>query len=455
MTFDKDKFESFVLSKIFKHRVPSLTVGLALGDEVYYRSFGYRDVENRLIANEYTLYGVGSVTKSFTALAIMKLHEKGLLSLDDPIYKYLPDVKVKPFGEDILIWHLLTHSSGLPALAYAEAYLHSLFDGDTWMPFTSPYDIIPFINDSEAWAEAAPGEAFFYLNEGYVLLGMIVSKVSGVPFEEFVRNEILKPIKMARTYFKKDEVEKDGNLAIPYILASDGRLIRTEFPYGITADGGLISNVVDLLKYLRMYIDRGAVDGEQIFFKRTIEEMEEPRVRLPYEIVGNDSYGYGWIISPNFLGDKLVYHSGSILVHTAFVGYIPSKRIAVAALANGGDYPPSRIGIYALALALGHDPRKIDIIRREELLEFYSGAYESYKGTIKAVVEKRGDFLFYVVKRRYTSEEYPLVVEYLEENSARMYTYLAGRKVYAEFRVKGGEVELVFERYKLKKVART
>ncbi len=445
--------ESFILSRMSETRIPGLSIAIVRGDEVVYaRGFGFRDITRGLPATPRTVYGTGSVTKSFTALAILKLVEEGKLSLDDPVEKYVP-LKLRSMGEPVRIHHLLTHSSGIPALAYAEAFLSGVLELDsTWLPVSTPEDVIAYMSNAESWAVARPGERFFYLNEGYVLLGYIISKVTGIRYEEYVKRSILKPLAMDRSYFYAEEVEKDPDVATPYIIDRDGRHVPRRFPFGITADGGLLSNVLDMARYIAMLANRGELNGVRIASRESIELMERKYIDVPWKIFGDEGYGYGLVITERFLGRKLVGHGGSVLVHTAYMGYLPQERIGVIVLANASGYPLSHIGMYALALALGHDPEKeLEFLRTEKVLRLIEGVYEAYRGSFRYIVERRGEFLALVYRNRYGERTTILVPEEVREDYARFFTIYAGRKLYAEFIFDGDKVTLLYERYKLVK----
>ncbi|MFQ6074122.1 MAG: serine hydrolase domain-containing protein, partial [Candidatus Bathyarchaeia archaeon] len=331
MSEDFGDLESFILEKMSETKIPGLSIALVRGNEtIYLRGFGFRALSSGLPATPRTLYGIGSVTKSFTAIATLQLVEEGKISLDDPVEKYVP-LKLRPFGETVSIHHLLTHSSGVPALAYAEAFIRGVLGLDHhWLPVSSPKDIITFMRDAEKWAVSRPGKSFFYLNEGYVLLGHVISKLSGMRYEEYIRERILKPLKMSRTFFSKSDVENEEDKASPYIIDREEKHIPSTFPFGITSDGGLISNVIDLSSYIKMHINRGEFEGTRIISNETLELMEKPHVSLPYQVFGGESYGYGWMITPEFHGYRLVGHGGSVLVYTAYVGYIPERKVGVA-----------------------------------------------------------------------------------------------------------------------------
>jgi len=453
---DVVKLESFIIGKMSKSRTPGLSISLVRrgGEVIYSRGFGFRDISSGLPSTPHTVYGVGSVTKSFTALAVIMLAESGMLGFDDPVEKYV-DLRLRPKGGTITIHNLLTHTTGLPALAYGEAYLRGVLGLDgVWLPLASPEDIVAFMRGSESWAVSRPGERFFYLNEGYVLLGIIISKISGMKYVDFIKERILKPLGMSRSYFSKEEVERDPDVATPYIIDREGRQVPSAFPYGITSDGGLLSNVTDMSKYVSMYLGRGRLGDAVLVSRESIELMEKPHVRLPYEVFGGESYGYGLSVYPNFLGRKLVGHSGSVLVHTAYMGYLPEEGVGVMVLSNASGYPLSVIGMYALALAIGEDPMKLPFIFRDEVLSKLEGTYETYKSTYRVEVKRSGDFLLVIYRDRYVESSVPLVPEELREDYARFYTLRNGVRMDVEFFIEDGEVVLIYERYKFVKKTR-
>ncbi|MDW8026665.1 MAG: serine hydrolase [Armatimonadota bacterium] len=450
---DWQGLEAYVFEKMSKTNLPGLSMAIVKdGEVVYARGFGFRDLESGSPMTTQTRVGIGSVTKSFTALSIMMLVEEGKINLDDCVDKFAP-ISLRPFGEPVRIWHLLTHSSGIPALAYAEAFIRYVVGEEaTWIPIASFDDLKAFMSDAESWATAKPGERFFYLNEGYLLLGRIIEVASGKSYEEFVKERVLKPLGMSRTTFRQEEVASDPDWATPYVIDREGKRIPSKFPFGISADGGLISTVVDLCNYLRLYIDRGKWNGEQLVSPESLEQMETPKIPLASPLFGNEGYGFGWSIYPDFFGHKLVAHSGSVLVHTAFAGYIPDAKIGVAVLANASGHPLSQIGMTAIAMMLGKEPDLLPFVRHDKLLEKLVGRYETYKGTMKLHVSRKGDALMLETKGRLVESSVPFLPEEIADNYARFYTIQHSRKVTAEFFIEGDKVTLLYERYKLVKV---
>lgn len=454
--------EEFVLEKMAESRLPGLSMVLVRDGRVLHsRGFGFRDLERGLPATSRTLYGIGSVTKSFTCLAVMQLQEKGLLDVHDPVERYLP-LAIRPRGEPIRLWHLMTHSSGIPALAYAEAVIrHRLGVGDCWLPLATHEDVVRFVNGAEQWVHCGPGERWFYLNEGYVLLGAVIETVTGTPYADYVRDRILAPLGMHRSWFGKEEVQADTDVAVPYMITKDKAQLPGRYPFGqITSDGGLVSNVEDMANYVAMYLDGGKGPRGEVASPQSLEAMMTPRIPLPLE---KDTpagwspaghYGYGLSIYPDFLCHTLVGHGGSVLVSTAYMGLIPDRRLGVVALANGSGYPLQQVVAYALALMLDQDPWQVPALRVDRCLGSLVGTYETYRGTFRATVRRAGDFLALEIRFGDFEQIIPLVPAALDFAEPRFFTLAGGQRLPVEFHVRGSDVDLVYERYKFRRVGK-
>jgi len=142
-----------------------------------------------------------------------------------------------------------------------------------------------------------------------------------------------------------------------------------------------------------------------------------------------------------------------VLVYTAYFGYIPDKNVGVAVLANGSGYPLSQIGLYALAMMIGENPESLPFIRVESVYDMLTGTYETYKGTMDAKVVAKGGILQIEIRDKYVDIVVPLVPEDLEGNVKKFYAFQAGGKLPVEFIIGNGGVELIYERYRLKKVS--
>ena len=446
---DFKRFEEFIFESMSKTKLPGLSAAAVDRDGVIWsRGFGFRDVGAGLPATPDTVYGIGSITKSFTAIALLQLQEEGKLSVDDPIGKFLPlELAVK--GEPVRIWHLLTHSSGIPALAYAEAFIRAATGAaPAWVPTATAEDIVTFMSGAEEWALEAPGARWFYLNEGYALLGKVIEEVSGLDYREYVRRRILEPLRLGSACFL-EEIEASTEPAAPYVINREGIQERSSVPKGpIAADGGLAMSVLDLARYARMYLARGELEGARILSPDSIAEMEVARVPVPYRgPLGEEGYGYGLWIIPDFLGRRVIGHGGSVLVYTAHMAYVPEEGIGIALLANASGPRLAHLALYGLALLLGEDPEALPFIAHGRALEELVGVYEAFRGTMRVEVRPLGEMLVISMKDRYSEELIPLVPEDPSGGVKRFFTLRNGRRLPVEFLVDGNEVKLIYERY--------
>lgn len=462
------QFENMIAEKMAEAHIPGLSVALIKNDQIVYaRGFGARNLENNTPATPNTLYGVGSITKSLTALAIMQLVEAGKIDLQDAVSKFLPISLGNK--EVITIHHLLSHSSGIPDLGIATTVFGRLEgDSETWIPMGNFDDLFLHVNGASKELAAEPGKRFFYLNEGYALLGEIIERVSKMKYDEYIKERILKPLEMDRSTFLKEDFLRDPDVMTPYILKSKDETIKavaTGHPFHrlVYALGGLLSSVIELSNYLVANMYDGVFQSVRILDGCLLEEMhkihvEKPRGLRYYGDFGREGYGYGWMISENFLGHKLVDHGGDTGVSSAQFSFVPELKIGVVAAANRGasTYPPvcpEPVLLGALALLMGKDPMKeIPFFEIENRLKMLVGEYEKYKGTGRlTIVQKEG--LLYL-----DSKETDIIVPLIPENDKvedyKFYTIpVPGGKFPVEFEVSSsGEIDLYIERNRFHKI---
>ena len=453
----RKELESYVFQRMSESGIVGLSLAAVEDGEVSYnRGFGFRDFDRGTSSTPETTYCVGSVTKPFTALAVMQLSERGLLGLDDPVERHV-DFAAHPMGEPILVRHLLSHTSGLPSLGYAEVTLGMATDTtDEWYPIASPRDLLVFMEGSEGWALAQPGTRHAYLNEGYILLGAIIEKASGVGYAEYVKRNILEPLQMRMSTFDEEDVERDDDVATPYVTSREGEKVATRYPYGqMIADGGLMSNAMDMSRFVSALLSGGELDGARVAGAETIREMTEPKIRTaeePYDGRGFHGYGYGLRVKESFLGRHLVYHSGSVYGSSGYMGLVPDEGVGVVVLANGG-YFLEDIGEYALALLMGRDHMEIPYFRRTRQLDDLAGTYTTFRDTSSYEVARSGGFLELTMSfgtRTYTRPLIPVDLEG-EPKEFRLYGLDAVTPV--QFHRMGGETIMVYDRTMAKRRA--
>jgi CubicO group peptidase (beta-lactamase class C family) len=453
LNLDLSKFDGFLYSKMSEAKLPSLTVAIIKDNAIFYtRTFGLKNIESGWPTTIKTNYGIGSITKSFTALGIGKLVEEGKIKFRDLVIAYLPEFKKYKAFEELEIHHLLSHSSGIPALGSAEVLIFNAIGlNKKWMPTATSDDMVTFFDQVDEWRLTDPGKRYFYFNEGYNLLGEIISRVSQRDYVKFIKEEILKPLEMNRSFFSKEELENDKDYAMPYLI-KDGKPVLSVIPWGAGAAGGLMSNIIDLSHYITMYLSRGEYNGKRIIGKDIVRQMETPYSKPPLNLLPNSGYGYGLFISPDFYGEKLVRHDGSVGVYTSSMAYLPESKLGILALCNSEGYNLSLFSLYGLISMLGKNPEDFAPIKREKLLSRLEGDYYSYKDTVSAQLKKNGDFL--ILSGEDIGENIVLVPESIADNGERhitFYTLRSTAKLIVEFNLGQHDVEMIFERYRYKK----
>lgn len=448
--------ENYIFKKMSDQGIVGLSINTVKdGKPDYKHAFGFRNLLKGTSATPNTIYCIGSLTKAFTASAIMQLSEKGALSLDDPIGKYLP-LELTAMGEPVLIKHVLSHSSGLSALGYAEATLTAITDfSDQWLPISSPDDLIVFMNGADEWAMAKPGERYAYLNEGFILLGSIVKAVSGMEYADYVKQNILEPLGMKRSTYYEHDILQDKDVATPYVSGDNGEKVETRYPYGqMIADGGLMSNVVDLTRFIQMFISKRDPETPKIITDESLKTMTTPKVKTSDIPLGNADdryYAYGFRIKSGFFGYDLVYHSGSVFGSSAYMGFIPEKGIGVVIMATGG-YFLEDIGELAIAQLIGVNPDDVPYFHRIAQLEELTGTYVTFRNTSEYEIKRHRGILHLETsfwQRKWTT---PLIPVDLESDVKRFMVYGLETMTPVEFVWRDGELLMFYENSLAKRV---
>ncbi|MEZ0471329.1 serine hydrolase domain-containing protein [Luteimonas salinilitoris] len=296
------------------------------GDAVVRRGYGLANLEAGVPVTPASNFRLASLTKQFTAAAILLLAEDGRLRLDDPLRKWLPTLPAA--AEPVTLHHLLSHTSGLIDYeeVMPEAIDGQLRDADV-LALLEPHDRLYF----------APGTQYRYSNSAYALLALIVGEASGSDFAGFLRERIFLPLGMARTVAFEDGVSTVADRAYGYSRV-DGEWTRSDQSptSAVLGDGGIYSSIDDLAKWdAALYDDRLLSDASRAlaFASQTTTPTGEDDV---------DAYGYGWRLH----GDQL-WHSGETIGFRNVILRFPRERLTVVVLSNRNHPEP-----YATARAI-------------------------------------------------------------------------------------------------------
>ena len=260
------------------------------GKAVYEKCFGYCDYRNKDLMHDTAAFQLASVSKNFTATAILWCAEHQLLSLDDTLQKYFPNLPYK----GIHIQDLLDHRSGLPN------YLYFCNDKtiDTKKYLTNT-EVINVMVKNKPIAAAKPNKRFEYCNTNYVLLAAIVEQVSGKKFKDFMRETFFQPLGMQHTFIYDYTNSTDRKIAISYNFK--WQIQADDCFDGVVGDKGVYSTVHDMFIWDKAFYDSKLLSQEMV------KEAYAPR---SFEKPGNRNYGYGWRLLKKPDGNYLVYHNG-------------------------------------------------------------------------------------------------------------------------------------------------
>ncbi|MHA2179811.1 MAG: serine hydrolase domain-containing protein [Promethearchaeota archaeon] len=416
-----EQVEKIVIRIMTRSKIPGISLAILSGDKVVYaKGFGARNLKRNLPATQNTLYGIGSCTKSFTALAVMQLVQEGKLELNDPVEKYVP-FKLKAKEQPITIHNLLSHSSGIPGLGIGKILSTRLLSLSSMNQYYDPPpicswdDFFSHVNGASEEIINKPGEKYRYFNSGYTILGKIIETLSNKSFEEYIREKILKSLKMDRSTFLKEEFENDEDTMIAHLSFAGNKKSRIPFSKFLYPPMGLVSSVKELANYLLLYHNNGSFEDKQILNQSLLNEMLKIQIERPSTLKeGKFGYGYGWDIEENFYGHKLISHNGAIVVSAARLAFIPDKNIGIAIACNTANYAQLTLIVHLILTAmLGEDPTKdFPITKSARKLTMLTGLYESYGRFMRVEISRElGVFYFKEVPGE---NKLPLILDNIE-----------------------------------------
>jgi len=344
------------------------------GKVIYHKGFGMANIEQGVEMDPGHVFRIGSITKQFTACAILKLEEEGKLSLEDDIKKYLPDYPTE--GHKINIKHLLTHTSGIKSYTSMDKWTPEIQRKDF-----EPLELIEYFQADSL--EFKPGEKFAYNNTAYFILGYIIEKVSGISYEEYIETKFFKPLGMENSYYgHPDEVV---TMRVSGYQREDGKLINAPYlsmtqPYSA---GSLLSTVEDLDKWYR------AVFAGEVVKPESLKKAHTPYVLNNGKETG---YGYGWFLGKR-LDRRTIEHGGGINGSLTKDLYFPEDDLFIAVFSNSTSFPPDPLTIKLAALVLDVDATKKEINLSEEQLKKYIGEYQFGEGFVLSITLEDGQLM--------------------------------------------------------------
>ena len=310
---------------------PGCAVGVSAGGRIVLeKAYGMADLEHDVPNAADTIFEAGSVSKQFTAMAVLLLAKDGKLSLDDPVRRFIPELP--EIAADVTIRQMLQHTSGLRDWGSVED-IAGWPRGSRVYTHAHVLDILA----RQSRLNFTPGTRWSYSNSGYNLAVMLVSRVAGEPFAEFTRKRIFEPLGMTRTSWRDDYTRIVKGRAIAYAAGDAG--YATDMPFeNVHGNGGLLTSVGDLLRWNRNFADARVGDAALL-----------QEAQTPGRLSTGEEHGYAFGLTVDrYKGLREIRHSGTTASYRAYLSRFPDADVSVALLCNAGDSMP-RKDLHAVA----------------------------------------------------------------------------------------------------------
>lgn len=351
------KLDALVSAYSKLHKFNGTVLVVQKGKIVLDKAYGYQRTADKTLNETGTIFQLGSVTKQFTATAILKLEEQKKLSLQDKLSKYFPDY---PKGDSITIENLLTHTSGIFNYTNDREFMEK----EVAIP-ASREKIMALFKDKPL--NFSPGSKWDYSNSGYSMLGYIIEKAAGKPYEKVMREYIFGPLHMDHTGFDfknlKDSKKSTGYFNISDTSSTLAPSVDSTVSY---AAGAMYSTTADLYKWHQA--------AQQY---KIISKADWERAYTPFK----NNYGYGWI-SDSIAGKRKVSHGGGIHGYVTSLARVPEDDVCIIVLDNAADKDVGKIGDALLAVLYGKPyelpKERIAIQVPEATLKQYEGEYNLF-----------------------------------------------------------------------------
>ena len=364
-----DQLCACVEEQVRKKNIPGVAIGILRNGETYSAGFGVTNVDHPLPVTDETLFQIGSISKTFTCLALMRLVERGVLDLHAPVRTYLPDFKVadEQVSVGTTLWHLLTHTSG---------WVGDLFE-DTGAGDDAMAKYMAIMADQEQLAPL--GEVWSYNNAGFYLAGHLIEQVTGQRYEETMQELVFDPLGLTRCFFGPGDVITH-RFATGHGGGSEPHVRRPwPLPRAVYPAGGIVCDVKELLRYARFQMGDGTVEKEgeesvRVVQPETMALMHAPQASRWGE---KQQIGLSWFID-DVGGVRQLSHSGGTVGQVSQLTIVPERGFALATLTNAdtGGAITSAVRRWALEHYLGlEDPEPEPSEASEGELAEYVGFY--------------------------------------------------------------------------------
>ena len=449
-----------------KRKTPGLALSIIKDNKVIYsKGFGARNLKQRLPMTPDTLIGIGSVTKSFTAFAIVKLEEMNRLSIEDSVSDYLD---AEPFRSRpaIKIKHLLSHSSGIPTMDAANNSFHYAFDDFSRLyPAETREEFLAHMGDAADFIIYEPGEHFFYNNDCYTCLSYIIEDLTGGSFEAFIQETLLTPLQMQRAVMNQEAFDQDpdNNVMTGYMPdVKDGKpMVKpSAMPMGgaIQAPGGIYASMNEMLHYAECLLNRGEFRGQSLLKPESVAKLFAPQMATPYGRGDDPQYCLGWGLSGKTeqILHEVIGHGGGMLTSSSNFVMIPELNLGIVTAENASTGICPIVTDAVIAVLRGQEPEAVlEDLKIAQALEDIEGLYKSAHGMYQFRVYRENGVLRVDADIDDGAISFVLTMSDVDKLEFLLYSHRAENKSKVEFlrNAQSGKVEYVtYDRYLYRRV---
>lgn len=324
----------------------AVAIGITKGKEIIYaRTFGYANVDDHIPADLNTLFHIASVSKPFAAVATVKLIQDGQLNLEDRLVDHIPEFQMQGDGyEKITIEHLLTHTSGIPRHVSVDDWLH---------PSYGPSALEENLEDAKKFElDFDPGSEFSYSNSAFDILGLLIQRVSGMPYTEYVEKNVLQAGGMVHSTFDKPE-ELPANWALPYSYGLTTQL-WTPYPFSgkCTPSSGLQTTLMDMCQWGLLHVGKGTYKDHQILDSAHFDLLTTAHYDTPW----GDKIGLSWFLQ-SYLDRPVWMHLGNDTGFETSQYIYPEDEVSITVMANRDFARTGRMVLAAAEILFGEKPK--------------------------------------------------------------------------------------------------
>lgn len=342
----EQQIEKYVKTIMEDYQIPGLAIAIVKDNQISItKAFGVKNLDTKEPITAASIFHMASVSKPFSATAVMQLVEKGKMNLDDPLIKYLPYFKLDdPYYKDITIKQMLMHTSGIPDVDDYEWDKPQYDDG------AAERYVRSLVNEKMI---ARPGEKYQYSNMAFDILADVIAKVSGMSFENYIKENILDPLDMKESDFLRERIKPELR-TFAHVFNLEPQVSEI-YPYNRrhAPSSCLNANVLEMCHWAIANMNAGEYKGNRILDSSSYKLLCEPQT----QINGNRSVGLSWFINQH-RGIKTVSHGGGDLGYRSYLITLPEKSLALIAASNYDVTPIGDLAFGVIDIMLGFEPQK-------------------------------------------------------------------------------------------------